>query len=189
LFFALSVVGAMRWRGLTEQLDARLEAARKSPTQARYDAREIEGLPAPVQRYFRTVLTDGAPIVAAATVEHSGTFNMGEIADKWKPFTSRQRVVTRSPGFVWDRTVAMLPGLPVRVHDAYIAGEGILHPAILGRFTLVDLRGGGDVAQGELMRFFFAEAAWYPTGCCQIGAFVGKRWTSTRPAPRWWMGR
>ncbi len=122
LFFALSVVGAMRWRGLTEQLDARLEAARKSPTPARYDAREIEGLPAPVQRYFRTVLTDGAPIVAAATVEHSGTFNMGEIADKWKPFTSRQRVVTRSPGFVWDRTVAMLPGLPVRVHDAYIAG-------------------------------------------------------------------
>ncbi len=26
----------------------------------------------------------------------------------------------------------------------------------------MDLRGGGDVAQGELMRFF-AEAAWYPT--------------------------
>lgn len=29
-------------------------------------------------------------------------------------------------------------------------------------FTLIDLRGGGEVAQGELMRFF-AEAAWYPT--------------------------
>jgi len=47
---------------------------------------------------------------------------------------------------------------PVRVHDAYIAGEGILQPAILGLFTLINLRGGGDVAQGELMRFF-AEAA------------------------------
>jgi hypothetical protein len=124
--------------------------------------REISGLPAPVQRYFRTVLTDGAPIVAAATVEDSGTFNMSEGADQWKPFTSKQRVVTRSPGFVWDGQVAMLPSLPVRVHDAYIAGEGILHPAILGLLTLVDLLGGGDVAQGELMRFF-AEAAWYPT--------------------------
>ena len=162
VFLALSMVGAMRWRGLTDGLIARLEGARKVPTPARYDARELEGLPAPVQRYFRAVLTDGSPIVAAATVEHTGTFNLGEGADKWKPFTSKQRVVTRSPGFVWDGTVAMLPGLPVRVHDAYIAGEGILHPAILGLFTLLELRGGGDVAQGELMRFF-AEAAWYPT--------------------------
>ena len=77
-------------------------------------------------------------------------------------FTSQQRVVTRRPGFVWDGKVAMLPGLNVHVHDAYIAGEGILHPAILGLFTLMDLRGAGEVAQGELMRFF-AEAAWYPT--------------------------
>ena len=162
VFAALSVVGAMRWRGLTNGLNTRIEAARKVPTPARYDVRELEGLPAPVQRYFRAVLTDGSPIVAAATVEHAGTFNMGEGADQWKPFTSKQRVVTRSPGFVWDGKVAMLPGMPVRVHDAYVAGEGILHPAILGLLTLVDLRGSGDVAQGELMRFF-AEAAWYPT--------------------------
>jgi len=162
LFVAVSVVGAMRWRGLTEQLNARLEAARRPPTPARFDARELVGLPAPVQRYFRAVLNDGAPIVAAARVEHAGTFNMGEAADQWKPFTSHQRVVTRSPGFVWDGKVAMLPGLPVRVHDAYVSGEGILRPAILGLFTLVDLRGSGAVAQGELMRFF-AEAAWYPT--------------------------
>ena len=162
VFVALSVYGAMRWRGLTDGLNARLEAARRVPTPARYDARELEGLPAPVQRYFRAVLADGAPIVAAATVEHAGTFNMGEGADQWKPFTSRQRVVTQSPGFVWDGKVSMLPGMPVRVHDAYVTGEGILHPAMLGLLTLVDLRGAGEIAQGELMRFF-AEAAWYPT--------------------------
>lgn len=87
---------------------------------------------------------------------------MGERADQWKPFTSTQRVVTRRPGFVWDGKVVMMPGLPVHVHDAYVAGEGILHPAILGLFTLMNLRGTPEVAQGELMRFF-AEAAWYPT--------------------------
>ena len=32
----------------------------------------------------------------------------------------------------------------------------------LGLFSLVDMRGTGDVAEGELMRFL-AEAAWYPT--------------------------
>lgn len=115
-----------------------------------------------MQRYFRTVLTDGQPIVAAATVEHRGTFNMGAAAEQWKPFTSRQRVVTRRPGFVWDGQVAMFPGLTVHVHDAYVAGEGILHPALLGLFTLVDLRGTREVAEGELMRYV-AEAAWYPT--------------------------
>ncbi len=56
----------------------------------------------------------------------------------------------------------MLPGLPVCVHDAYVAGEGVLHASVLGLFSVVDMRGTSDVAEGELTRFF-AEAAWYPT--------------------------
>ena len=158
----LNAYGGWRWASGTRVLMSRLDAARVAPVPARYDARELEGLPPPVQRYFRTVLKDGQAIIAAVSVNHVGTFNMGETADQWRSFTSGQRVVTRRPGFIWDGRVAMMPGLPVHVHDAYVAGEGILHPAILGLFTLVDLRGTGDVAQGELMRFF-AEAAWYPT--------------------------
>jgi hypothetical protein len=155
--------GAARWSRLTADLHARLEAARVAPQPARYDeARELAGLPPPVQRFFKATLKDGAPIVAAATVRHQGTFNMSEGGEQWKPFASTQRVVTRRPGFVWDGRVSMFPGLAAHVHDAYVAGEGILHPAIGGLVTLVDLRGGGAVAEGELMRFF-AEAAWYPT--------------------------
>ena len=161
-FVALTAFGDWKWRGLTQALMDRLEAARLAPNPAWFNAQEIQGLPPVVQRYFRTALRDGVPIVAAATVHHTGMFNMGESVDNWKPFTSRQRVVTRRPGFVWDGHIKVLPGLGVRVHDAYVAGEGILHPAILGLFTLVDLRGTADVAEGELMRFF-AEAAWYPT--------------------------
>jgi hypothetical protein len=56
----------------------------------------------------------------------------------------------------------MLPGLPVRVHDAYVAGDGILHATLLGLITLADLRGTREMAQGELMRYL-AEAPWYPT--------------------------
>jgi hypothetical protein len=162
LAFGLTLYGAARWERQTRKLLDQLESARLPQATPRYDARELAGLPAPVQRYFRTVLKDGQAIVAAASVDHVGSFNMGETTEQWKPFTSRQRVVTRRPGFVWDGRVAMLPGLAVHVHDAYVAGTGILHPALLGLFTLIDLRGSGDVAQGELMRFF-AEAAWYPT--------------------------
>lgn len=161
-FAALTAFGAWRWNGRTLALMDRLEAGRVAPNSALFDAREIEGLPPVVQCYFRTTIPDGAPIVAAATVEHSGNFNMGEKADNWQLFTSRQRVVTRRSGFVWDGHMVMLPGLGVRVHDAYVAGEGLLRPAVLGLFTLMELRGTKEVAEGELMRFF-AEAAWYPT--------------------------
>ena len=159
---ALVVVGQWRWDGRTRALLARLEAARVDPPAQHFQAETLDGLPPVVQRYFRAALPEGAPTVAAVSVEHTGDFNMGEAVDNWKPFTSRQRVVTQRPGFVWDGQMAVLPGLGVRVHDAYVAGEGILQPAVLGLFSLMDLRGTGAVAEGELMRFF-AEAAWYPT--------------------------
>jgi hypothetical protein len=171
----VTLYGSARWAQNTKDLLDRLEAARVAPSIPRYDAAsELAGLPPPVQRYFRAVLTDGQPIIQAVAVNHEGTFNMGQTTDSWKRFTSRQRVVTRRPGFVWDGKVMMMPGVPVYVHDAYVAGEGILHPTILGLFSLVDMRGTGDVAHGEMMRFF-AEAAWYPTALLPS---QGVRWAA-----------
>jgi hypothetical protein len=156
------VLGAYRWSRATSALRARLVESR-APLQPRtVDFRELEGLPAPVQRYLRAVLKEGQPMLVGARVRHTGTFNMGRDANRWKPFTSDQLVITRRPGFDWNATIAMMPGLPARVHDAYVAGEGILHASILGLITVANLRGAGDIAEGELMRFF-AEAAWYPT--------------------------
>jgi hypothetical protein len=167
IVFALAVIlavavayGTFRWEAGTREIRTRLEAARVQIHPQVVDFRELEGLPMPVQRFFRTVLKDGQPIVAAISVEHAGTFNLSEAAEQWKPFTSTQRVVTHRPGFDWDARIAMMPGL--HVHDAYVAGEGILHAAVLGLVSMVNQRGTGDLAQGELMRFF-AEAAWYPT--------------------------
>jgi hypothetical protein len=163
----LSAYGSKRWTDTTRTLTSRLEAARidekvRPPVPVRYDSRELDGLPAPVQRYFRAVLKEGQPVISAATVELAGTFNLSATGEQWKPFTSRQRVVIRRPGFLWDAQVSMLPGLTVRVVDSYIAGEGLLHAAILGSFTVAEVSGGGEIARGEFMRFF-AEMPWYPT--------------------------
>jgi hypothetical protein len=159
---AVVVVGALRWEAGTRELRARLDASR-IPVEPKVVAfGELEGLPAPVQRFFRTVLQEGQPVVSGVRVQHRGTFNMGETTEQWKPFTSDQRVIARRPGFDWNARIAVMPGLAVRVHDAYVAGEGILHAAVLGLFSVVNLRGTGDIAEGELMRFL-AEAAWYPT--------------------------
>jgi len=158
----LAAYGAARWADSTKRLVLRLEGNRLPATTSRYDAHELDRLPAPVQRYFRAVLKDGQPVVSAVTVEHIGTFNLKQPGEQWKPFTSRQRVVTRRPGFVWDARIAMVPGLNVYVHDAYIGGEGILNPAIFGLFSLARPVEAGVLAQGEFVRFF-AETAWYPT--------------------------
>jgi hypothetical protein len=163
----VSAYGCKQWadamRALTRMLEAaHLDDKARSASPVRFDSRELEGLPRPVQRYFRAVLTEGQPIVSALTIDMAGTFNMSATAEHWKPFTSRQRVVTRRPGFLWDARVTMLPGLAVRVVDSYIAGSGLLQAAILGLVTVAKVSGGGEVARGEFMRFF-AETAWYPT--------------------------
>lgn len=156
------VVAASRWRAGTDRLRGRLEAARIPIVPATYDPRELEGLPAPVRRYLGAVLTPGQPMIAAVRVTHAGTFNTSEVAERWTPFSSDQRVVTRRPGFDWDARVTMAPGVAVWAHDAYVEGEGILHVAALGLVPILDLRGTPEVARGELMRFL-AESPWYPT--------------------------
>ena len=161
-----STYGAKRWSGKAWMLARGLDTARADagaePRPTHHDRRELEGLPAPVQRYFRTVLRDGQPVIAGAVIELAGSFNMSADGEQWKRFTSRQRVATHRPGFLWDAQIAMFPGLTVRVIDSYIAGQGLLHAALLGLFTMADTRGGGEIARGELMRYF-AEAPWYPT--------------------------
>src|ERR1700694_5138704 len=159
--FAL-IYGSRRWESATAEMHAKLEAARLPVGRKTYSAAELIGLPAPVQKYFRAVLKDGQPIVSAVYVEHSGTFNMSDTGEKWKRFRSAQRVIAQRPGFDWEARIDMMPGLTVRVHDAYIAGKGILHATLFGLVSLANLRGTPEIAQGELMRFF-AEAAFYPT--------------------------
>ena len=169
----LTAWGSKRWAGrmaiLADGLRAsRLEGLDKPQPNAttHFDPHELEGLPAPVQRYFRAVLKDGQPIVRAVMIDMAGTINMSPTAEQWKPFTSMQRVVTASAGarsgFMWDARIAMLPGIKVHVVDSYIAGTGLVRAAMLGLFTVADVSGGGDMARGELMRFF-AETPWYPT--------------------------
>ena len=171
---ALAVAGQRRWTAATQAITVRLEAQRMPTPAERYDPREIEGLPAPVRRYFSTVLTPGQPFVSAATLEHTGSFNMSPTDEQWKPFTSRQRVIVRRPGFLWDARIAMAPGVAVRVHDSYSNGQGLLHAAVLGLFSVANMQGGGELARGELMRFF-AEAAWYPTALLPS---QGVRWSA-----------
>ncbi|TNF27102.1 MAG: hypothetical protein EP329_20090 [Deltaproteobacteria bacterium] len=167
-----ALVGALRWRAATRALVARLEEARPEPAARVVDLGALDGLPAPVQRFFRASLREGQAVAVGAHIRHRGRFDLGDAVPRWRPFTSTQRVVTRRPGFVWTARVRLSPWLGVRVHDAYVGGEGRLHAALLGLVTVAAVADRREMAAGELVRFL-AEAAWYPSALLPT---EGVRW-------------
>jgi hypothetical protein len=162
IYVTALLLGAARWKGQSQELRLRLELARAKSQSAKVDFDELKGLPDPVQRYLRAVLVHGQSIITSMTIRHEGTFNLSETGEQWEPFHSTQSVVTHRPGFVWVARMNLFPGIPVYVHDAYVAGEGLLHASAFGLLTVAEQSGTDEIARGELMRFF-AEATWYPT--------------------------
>ena len=162
IWAALAALGAWHWPRRIDGLHRRLAGAEQAPPHTAFDPAQLDGLPSPVARYLRKALTPGQPLIRGVEMAHEGRFNMGQGEAGWKPFTSRQRVTTARPGFVWDGRIAMAPALPVRVIDAYVAGDGLLLPAILGLVPLTRIEGTAAIAEGELQRWL-AESPWYPT--------------------------
>ena len=160
LLLGAGAYGNWSWNRSTEELLARLEASRdRESALGVVSADELRELPGPVRRYLETVLPEDAPIIARARLSQEGEM---ELNGSWAPFTARQEVVTRRPGFVWNATMRMMKVLRARVHDAYIGGEGLLHGTLFGLVTVAEMSGTPETAEGELLRYL-AEAPWYPT--------------------------
>jgi hypothetical protein len=73
-----SLYGRYRWQAGTDKLRTKLASGRRTIKHRIYNPKELEGLPAPVQRFFQTLLKEGQPIVAAVEFVHKGQFNMSE---------------------------------------------------------------------------------------------------------------
>jgi hypothetical protein len=96
ILLVLATYGRHRWAEATQALLSELEAARSPVTRSSYNARELEGLPAPVQRLFRAVLRDGQPIVTGVTVRHTGTFNVTALGSREKVDSTGPRTGTNA---------------------------------------------------------------------------------------------
>jgi hypothetical protein len=143
-------------------------------TEASVRVEETAALPAPVRRYLTHVLTDGQAFVAAVAFTQRGTFRGSTDATAgWSAFAATHHVTTRSPGFVWEADIDMMPGVPVRVLDAYVQGRGRLWARVGDVLTVMDPPGGPALNEGELMRYL-AEAPLYPTALLPM---MGVHWT------------
>jgi len=160
-----AAVASMRWGRATARSAARLEAQprtdRTSLSGTTFSPARLAGLPAPVVRYFDTVLEPGQPLVRGARVWWQGEFRTSPNG-RWSPFTAEQHWTTHPPGFVWDASIHMAPLLSVRVRDTYIAGEGIMLGKLAALVPVADQRGTPEIAAGALARYL-GEAVWVPT--------------------------
>jgi len=186
---AAIVYGAVRWKVGTGELRARLEASRVPMGPRVVDFGELERLPAPVQRYFRVVLNEGQPMVAGVRLRHRGHVQPGRSDRPVEAVQVRSEGRNPAPGVRLDGRVVMVPGVSVRVHDAYVAGEGILHASLLGLFSLVNLH--GTLADGTIrptMLFAFTEEGLIETVRAEArgGETVGGQIVPTPWHGRFW---
>lgn len=152
-----------RWRVRSASLEARLWRGRPAAPGVFSEA-ELDGLPEPVARYFRSALAlvDGQPVLRGARLSQRGEFLVRPTRGVWRPFRATQSIAIEPAGFLWDARVRMAPGLSIRVHDSFVEGTGGMHASVLGLLPGISIEGTSEIAAAALQRYL-AEAAWFPT--------------------------
>lgn len=134
------------------------------PPQGHFSETELDGLAAPVRRYLRASIENGAPLFAAATLKMRGRIRF----QRRLPFRARE-VLNPHRGFIWKARVASL----ISGSDHYVDGEGGLHWKLAGLATVVEAD-GPDVARSSALRAA-SEAIWLPTSLLPR---FGVEWTA-----------
>jgi uncharacterized protein DUF6544 len=161
---AATAVGSYIWhRGVARREGGLVQRMRMSREIAErpFQQSDLAELPPPVARYFAFAIPDGRRRIRAARVRWAGDMRLQPGA-KWSPFTADQRFTVSPPGFVWDARVRMMPMVPVRVRDSYVAGEGEMLGRIGGVVSVLHEGGTREMALSALVRWL-GEAAWFPT--------------------------
>lgn len=167
-------IGRTRFDRTIRDSATSLLVASEGPKRGAYSSADLRDLPPPIERYLNHVLPEVHPHIETVRLDQSGTFRSGDAHSRWNPFTAVQHVTTYPPGFVWDATIQMLPGLPVRVVDQYRNGRGLLRAKLAGVVSVVDADPGPALDEAELLRYL-AETPLYPTA---LLSHDGLRWTA-----------
>ena len=116
---------------------------------------ELEGLPEPVQRYFKHVLKDGQTCISSARLTHDGCFKPN-LEKGWVTIIGEEYFTVYKPGFVWKGNTNLFTA-----RDMFIADKGRLVISLLSLIKIADAK-GDTYNQGELLRWL-SESVWFPT--------------------------
>lgn len=121
---------------------------------------DLEGLPEPVQRYFKYALRDGQEHIKFVRLKQVGEFRMKE-NQPWMPIKAEQYFTTEDPAFIWRVKFTMAPFIWIEGRDMYYQGRGNMLIKVLSTITVADAA-GSEMDISSLIRFL-AEAPWFPT--------------------------
>ncbi len=164
LFVLISVLifSDMKWKRETLELGQSLIKGTPGKSQKRVSFDKLEGLPEPVQNYFKLVLKDGQPIIKAAKIKQSGLFNLKKDEEDWKPFNALHLATHFPPGFMWDAKIKMAGPLHIRVRDGYSNGKGMMNAKVMSLINVANAESREELIKAAMQRYL-AEAVWYPT--------------------------
>lgn len=128
------------------------EAALLRSASGQFSDGEIEGLPAPVARYFRAAVAEGTPLAQSARIQMRGHIKIG----RWVPFKARE-VLTPHVGFVWSARAAGI----VSGSDRFVDGRGEMDWKLAGLIQVMQAD-GPDISRSAAARAA-AESVWIPT--------------------------
>ena len=132
-----------------------------SETQSKmFHLSDLEGLPEPVQRYFKHVLKDGQEYIKFVRLKQIGEFRMKE-NQPWLPITAEQYFTTQKPAFLWRVHLKMNPLIWIEGRDVYYQGRGNMLIKLLSAINVVNAK-GKEMDISTLIRFL-SEAPWFPT--------------------------
>jgi len=134
---------------------SKLLSESKSVLSQRFKPNELNGLPAPVQRYFKHVMKIGQPYINHIGLTHDGQFKMG-LGKNWMDIEGEQYFATAKPGFIWKGATWMFTAF-----DSYVNDSGRLTAWVLSCIKMADGK-GDNFNEGELQRWL-AESVWFPT--------------------------
>ena len=146
-----------------KKIDGEINVLSQKGSEARskiFHYSDLEGLPQPVQKYFKHVLTDGQEYIKFARLKQTGQFRMKE-DQPWTPIKAEQYFLTQEPAFLWKATFSMAPLLWIDGRDMYYQGKGNMLIKVLSTVTVANAI-GKEMDVSTLIRFL-AEAPWLPT--------------------------
>ncbi len=120
-----------------------------------YSSKQLDGLPAPVQKYFRHVLKEGQRYISYVNLTHNGVFKTAETKN-WIKIDGEEYFTTEKPGFLWHGKTDLFT-----VTDKYINGKGKIKVTLLSIYNTINAK-GPHYNQGELLRWL-GESVWFPT--------------------------
>ncbi len=122
---------------------------------------DLEGLPEPVQRYFRYALKDGQEYIRFARIQAVGEFRR-PATPNWAAFQTQSYVAAEPPALIFDAVMKQNALVWFDVRDKYAQRKGDMHVNLFSGFNVLRESDVRELNITTLLRWA-GEAVMYPT--------------------------